>query len=103
MTSQVMRRIVAAGGEPGPIGFSDTSGCEFPADPPDEMAVVDERHEKLCSESRWDFSDLRAIYLGCSLPGSEPSHTDGLFDIVRAVMERNGVTVEIARALTGGG
>jgi multimeric flavodoxin WrbA len=62
--------------------------------------MLDERQEQLCSESRWDFSDLRAIYLGCSLkPSPEPSHTDGLFEIARAVMERNGVAVEVVRAV----
>ena len=41
--------------------------------------MLTERQEKLCSASRWDFSDLRATYLNCTLNRSpERSHTQGL-------------------------
>ncbi|MEX2583579.1 MAG: NAD(P)H-dependent oxidoreductase [Gemmatimonadota bacterium] len=46
----------------------------------------------------WDFSDLRALFLNCTLKRSpELSHTQGLIDISRAVLERNGVNVEVLR------
>ena len=35
--------------------------------------------EELCSTSRWDFSDLKALYVNCTLkPSPEPSNTAGL-------------------------
>ena len=59
---------------------------------------LSERQEQLCSTSRWDFSDLRTLFLNCTLKKSpERSHTEGLFDIARAIMERNGVTVAVVR------
>jgi multimeric flavodoxin WrbA len=62
--------------------------------------VLNERQEKLCDTSRWDFSDLRATYLNCSLKRSpEPSHTQGLMDRSMAILEKNGVTVESIRAV----
>jgi multimeric flavodoxin WrbA len=56
--------------------------------------------EELCATSRWDFSDLRAVYINCTLKRSpEPSHTQGLADRSIAIMERNGVSVEQFRAI----
>ena len=51
-----------------------------------------------CESSRWDFSDLSALFLNCTLKRSpELSHTEGLIDISRAIMEKNGVSVEVLR------
>ena len=59
---------------------------------------LSERQERLCTESRWDFSDLRAIFLNCTLKRSpEMSHTEGLMAISRAIMEKNGVATELLR------
>jgi multimeric flavodoxin WrbA len=45
-----------------------------------------------------DFSDLRALFLNCTLKRSpEMSHTQGLVDISTAIMEKNGVTTEVLR------
>ena len=56
--------------------------------------------ERWCSESRWDFSDLKALFLNCTLKRSpEPSHTDGLIRISRAILEKNGVSVEVLRPI----
>ena len=56
--------------------------------------------EELCATSQWDFSDLRAVYINCTLKRSpEQSHTQGLADRSIAIMERNGVTVEQFRAI----
>jgi multimeric flavodoxin WrbA len=56
--------------------------------------------EELCSQSRWDFSDLSAVYINCTLKRSpELSHTQGLGDRSIAIMERNGVSVELIRAV----
>ena len=60
--------------------------------------TLDARQEALCAASRWDFSGLRALFLNCTLKRSpELSHTGGLVDLSRAIMERNGVAVEALR------
>ena len=60
--------------------------------------MLNERQEQWCAESRWDFTDLKALFLNCTLKRSpELSHTDGLVRIARAIMERNGVAVEALR------
>jgi len=47
---------------------------------------------------RLDFSDLNALFLNCTLKRSpEPSHTHGLMSKVRAIMEANGVAVQMLR------
>ncbi|MEX2279230.1 MAG: flavodoxin family protein [Acidimicrobiia bacterium] len=52
------------------------------------------------TESKWDFSDLRALYVNCTLkPSPEQSHTQGLMDISMEIMRRNGVTVDLIRAV----
>ncbi len=64
------------------------------------MPELTEKQERLCAESRWDFSDLRAVYINCTLKRSpERSHTQGLADRSIAIMERNGVRVENVRAV----
>ena len=58
------------------------------------------RQEELCASSRWDFTDLRALYVNCTLkPSPEQSHTQGLIGVSVAIMERNGVTVDQVRAV----
>ena len=59
-----------------------------------------ERTERLTSESTWDFSDLKAVFINCTLKKSpERSHTQGLMDIAIAIMEKNGVHVDNIRAI----
>jgi len=37
---------------------------------------------ELCETNRWDFSDLRALFLSCTLKRSpEPSHTEALMAV----------------------
>ena len=56
------------------------------------------KQERMCSESKWDFSDLSALFLNCTLKkSSELSHTQGLIDISTAIMEKNGMTVDSLR------
>ena len=62
--------------------------------------MLNEQQEKWCAESRWDFSDLKALFLNCTLKKSpEPSHTEGLIRISWAIMEKNGVSVETLRPI----
>ena len=64
------------------------------------MQPLTPEQERLCAESRWDFSDLRALYINCTLKRSpEPSNTQGLADLSIAIMERNGVAVDVVRAV----
>ena len=59
---------------------------------------LDQRQEDLCSQSQWDFSDLRCLFLNCTLKKSpELSHTQGLIDLSTAIMTKNGVTCETLR------
>ena len=55
-----------------------------------------EKQEKLCAESKWDFSDLKAVFLNCTLKRSpELSHTEELIQIYKGIMDRNGITTEL--------
>ncbi|MGZ8752228.1 MAG: flavodoxin family protein [Acidimicrobiia bacterium] len=56
--------------------------------------------EELCTQSRWDFSDLRALFISCTLKRSpEPSNTEGLAEIAMEIMRRNGIGVDLVRAV----
>jgi multimeric flavodoxin WrbA len=56
--------------------------------------------EELCSQSEWDFSNLSALFINCTLKKSpEQSHTQGLIDIAGEIMTRQGVSVEEIRAV----
>ena len=61
------------------------------------MALT-EQQEQLCESSTWDYSDLRALFLNCTLKkSSEMSHTEGLIETSKTIMEKNGITVEVLR------
>ena len=48
----------------------------------------------------WDFSQLRAMYINCTLKRSpERSHTQGLVDVSASIMRKQGVAVEVIRAI----
>src|SRR5581483_3224476 len=48
----------------------------------------------------WDFSDLRALYVNCTLKRSpEVSNTQGLADRSIALMNEHGVEVKVIRAV----
>jgi multimeric flavodoxin WrbA len=60
--------------------------------------MLNEQQDKLCSESRWDFSDLSAVFLNCTLKRSpQVSNTEGLMRVSQAILEANGVAVEVLR------
>jgi len=59
---------------------------------------LNEKQKELCESSHWDFSDLNALFLNCTLKKSpELSHTSGLISISKAILEENKVTVEVLR------
>jgi multimeric flavodoxin WrbA len=65
---------------------------------PEADMELNEQQREMCDTSTWDFSGIRALFLNCTLKRSpELSHTDGLIDIARTIMERVGVTVEVLR------
>ena len=58
------------------------------------------KQEELGRQSQWDFGDLRALFINCTLKRSpEVSHTQGLADISMEIMRRQGVAVETVRAV----
>jgi multimeric flavodoxin WrbA len=60
--------------------------------------VLTQKQQELCKSSTTDFSDLRALFLNCTLKRSpELSHTEGLVEISKAIMEKNGVSVDVLR------
>ena len=61
---------------------------------------LNEKQLEMCTASRWDFSDLRAIFLNCTLKKSpEVSHTEGLWQICKAIFEKNKVQVDEVRVI----
>ncbi len=61
---------------------------------------LNEQQLALCDSSTSDFSDLTALFLNCTLKRSpELSHTEGLINISRAIMEKKGVSVEVLRPI----
>src|SRR5437588_4921749 len=56
--------------------------------------ALDARQQELCDTAPWDFSDLRAVYVNCTLKRSpEVSNPEGLADLSIAIMRRLRVTV----------
>jgi len=56
--------------------------------------------EQLSRQSQWVFTDLRALFINCTLKRSpEPSHTQGLADLSIEIMRRQGVDVDVVRAV----
>jgi multimeric flavodoxin WrbA len=61
---------------------------------------VTRRQEELAATSPSEYSDLRALYVNCTLkPSPARSHTQGLMNLSIGIMRRNGVTVDEVRAV----
>jgi hypothetical protein len=66
------------------------------------MTELNEVQAELCRASETDYSDLRALFINCTLKRSpEVSNTQGLMDISEEIMCRNGVAIENIRAVSG--
>lgn len=62
--------------------------------------MLNKQQKQMCSTSNWDFSDLRAIFLNCTLKKSpEMSHTEGLWQISKAILEKNKVQTDELRVV----
>jgi multimeric flavodoxin WrbA len=54
----------------------------------------------MSQNASYDFAGLRAMYINCTLKRSpEQSHTQGLVDLSTAIMDKQGVEVEVLRAI----
>lgn len=64
------------------------------------MTTLNEKQLEMSATSKWNFSDLSALFINCTLKRSpERSHTQGLIDIATAIMKKNGVSTETVRAV----
>ena len=64
------------------------------------MTELTETQAELCESNETDYSDLKALFVNCTLKRSpEVSNTQGLMDISEEIMRRNGVAVETIRAV----
>ena len=62
--------------------------------------TLNEKQETLSSTAPADYSDLRALFVNCTLKRSpEVSNTEGLARISTAIMKANGVAVDVVRAV----
>ncbi len=54
----------------------------------------------MSTEQTWDFSNLNALFINCTLTKSpEPSHTQLLIDVSKGIMDKHGVKTESIRAI----
>lgn len=59
---------------------------------------LNKKQEELCSDSNWDFSNLNALFLNCTLkPNPKESHTETLIDVSKTILEKNSVSTEVIR------
>ncbi len=64
------------------------------------MANRNQYQQQLGTQSRWDFSDLRAVFINCTLKRTpELSHTAGMMEMSMEIMREQGVDVEFFRAV----
>jgi multimeric flavodoxin WrbA len=71
---------------------------EDPPRPKEPRVTLDDTQRALCEQSRWDFSDVRALFLSCTLKRSpEVSHTEGLAQKSIEIMRASGAQVELIR------
>ncbi|MDZ7691920.1 MAG: flavodoxin family protein [Balneolaceae bacterium] len=59
---------------------------------------LSKKQADLCSDSQWDFSGLKALFLNCTLkPSPIESHTETLIEVSQSILEKNNVTTELLR------
>jgi multimeric flavodoxin WrbA len=62
--------------------------------------VLNDKQTAMIAQRTADYADLRATFINCTLkPSPASSHTQGLADIPIEIMRRNGVTVDVIRAV----
>jgi hypothetical protein len=75
-----------------------------PAIAPEEMLMPDPTPTAAAGQAQadgqWRFDELSALFINCTLKRSpELSHTQGLIDLSRGIMEKHGVAVSVLRAV----
>ena len=61
--------------------------------------ALNEKQKALCEGHGFDFSDLKALFINCTLkPSRELSHTETLMKVSEEIMAANGVCTEMIRA-----
>lgn len=61
---------------------------------------LSEKQLEFCETNDKDFSELKALFINCTLKKSPTtSNTRGLIDVSKAIMEKNDVDVEVIRAV----
>ncbi|CAN5843612.1 flavodoxin family protein [soil metagenome] len=64
------------------------------------MTELSPQQEELSEQDEWDFSNLSALFINTTLkPSPEVSNTQGLIDISAEIMRRQGVSVDLIRAV----
>ncbi|MEX1216773.1 flavodoxin family protein, partial [Saccharospirillum sp.] len=62
--------------------------------------TLNEKQKDLCKNHSFDFSDLKALFINCTLkPSSEFSHTEALMKVPQAIMTANRVSTDMVRAV----
>ncbi|MDZ7768319.1 MAG: NAD(P)H-dependent oxidoreductase [Woeseiaceae bacterium] len=62
--------------------------------------TLNEKQRALCENHDFDFSDLKALYINCTLkPSPELSHTEALMKVSEEIMAANSVSTETVRAV----
>ena len=60
--------------------------------------TLNEKQQALCDHHDFDFSDLTALFVNCTLKPSEQfSHTEALMEVSNAIMRSNRVATEVLR------
>ncbi|MCA1779744.1 MAG: NAD(P)H-dependent oxidoreductase [Xanthomonadaceae bacterium] len=60
---------------------------------------LNEQQQALCENHNFNFSDLSALFINCTLkPSRESSHTESLMQVAQTIMTQNGVHSEMIRA-----
>jgi len=61
--------------------------------------TLNDKQKALCAGHGFDFSDLKALFVNCTLkPSREFSHTEALMQVSQEIMQANGVAAEMVRA-----
>jgi multimeric flavodoxin WrbA len=61
-------------------------------------AALTAQQKSLCENHDYDFSGISALLLNCTLkPSGSLSHTEALLGVTRAIMQANGISVELLR------
>ncbi len=62
--------------------------------------MLNEKQAALCDQTRFDFSGLSAVFINCTLkPSPQTSHTEGLMAVSWEIMDKNGVSTQMIRAV----